>query len=243
MADTALTDADFKPWGAFPEVVEAVRLDMRGAKRVLDVGAGANPFPYATHTVDVVPRKHANIESVCVNFRQDRLPFDDNSFDYVYCRHTIEDLDDATHLLSEISRVGKRGYIETPSPLSELCRGIDGGSPPWRGYWHHRSFVWQEGQDLMLLAKIPRVEFLTFNDELIVQTLRQTPTLSNTYYFWEDRVSFKHAWDDFHMKHETQQPHTPYDQMVIGAAVAGHATSAAAILKMGEILAAHRAPA
>lgn len=241
MSATSLTNEDFKPWAALPETIECVRLRLGDAKRVLDVGAGLNPFPYATHTVDVVPQRHTQFENACSNFREDRLPYEDKFFDFVYCRHTVEDLEDPTHLLREMSRVGRRGYIETPSPMAEVCRGIDGGSPQWRGYWHHHSFVWQEGKDLVLLPKLTRVEFLDLNDKLIVEAIRANKHVANTYFFWDGEITVKYPVDESHVKHMMGEPYLPYDQLVLLAVTNGYAASAKAIEEMSRTLSGERA--
>ena len=48
-----------------------------------------------------------------------RLPFRDKSFDYVICSHILEHVEDPGAFLREMERVGKGGYIETPSEVKE----------------------------------------------------------------------------------------------------------------------------
>lgn len=48
------------------------------------------------------------------------LPFKDKEFDYVICNQVLEHVDDPVAFVSELSRVAKRGYIETPSLLGEF---------------------------------------------------------------------------------------------------------------------------
>ena len=47
------------------------------------------------------------------------LPFKDKIFDYVIASHVLEHTDNPEACLDELSRVSKRGYIETPSLLWE----------------------------------------------------------------------------------------------------------------------------
>jgi SAM-dependent methyltransferase len=96
--------------------------------KVLDIGSGAVPFKFATELVDLyqddnrhrggIPIKRdgrlihvANIEA---------LPFADKSFDFVYCSHVLEHVQNPAKACDEIMRVGHRGYIETPSRLSDF---------------------------------------------------------------------------------------------------------------------------
>jgi ubiquinone/menaquinone biosynthesis C-methylase UbiE len=48
------------------------------------------------------------------------LPYEDKEFDFVYCRHVLEDLIYPFRVIKEMQRVAKAGYIETPSPMAEL---------------------------------------------------------------------------------------------------------------------------
>ena len=93
--------------------------------------------------------------------------------------------------------MAKTGYIEVPSPASEICRGIDAGSPRWRGYHHHRYFVWNHGGVLHFLTKYPVVEYLDFgSDREIVQSMRQHPLLWNAYLPWEGEIKYKYLQHD-----------------------------------------------
>lgn len=130
----------------------------RGSNLVVDVGGrkGHRLFPPTTTSVgwegDVV-----------VDLTRDRLPFDDGEVDFLFCRHTLEDLDNPSHLLREIQRVARAGYIETPSPVVELTRGVDAyGSH--LGYGHHRWICLGEGGSLTVCAKYPLLETLPVPD-------------------------------------------------------------------------------
>ena len=48
------------------------------------------------------------------------LPYKDKSFDFVYCAHVLEHLANPAKALSEIQRVGKSGYIEVPTRMSDI---------------------------------------------------------------------------------------------------------------------------
>jgi SAM-dependent methyltransferase len=95
--------------------------------RVLDVGSGGDPFPYATHLVDLYlePSRHRHSElntagkPFTVADLQD-LPFADGSFDFVYCSHLLEHVDDPIQACRELMRVARRGYIETPTMMKDV---------------------------------------------------------------------------------------------------------------------------
>ena len=47
-------------------------------------------------------------------------PFPDKTFDFVVCSHLLEDVRDPITVCRELCRVGKAGYIETPSRIREI---------------------------------------------------------------------------------------------------------------------------
>ena len=158
---------------------------------MLDVGPGHCPLPWATASVDFVDVPGA-VNQVKCDLTNEPLPFPDKSFDFIYCRHLLEDSWNPFPICAEMSRVGKAGYIETPSPIAELCRGVDGGSPHYCGYHHHRFIVWEHDGKLLFVSKYPVVEYLALEQDRLVSALRQGPRYWNTYYLWEDRIDVQH---------------------------------------------------
>jgi hypothetical protein len=64
-------------------------------KKILDVGPGRfdQMFPLATHTVDyriMEVNQSSNVLRLVHDFDQDKLPFPDKYFDFVYSRHVLE---------------------------------------------------------------------------------------------------------------------------------------------------------
>lgn len=173
--------------------------------RVLEIGPGTRPFPRADVYVDFADVKGVDSDRlVKVDVASEPLPFRDKCFDYVICRHTLEDLYNPFLLCAEMSRVAKAGYIETPSPMAELCRGADGDAPRYRGFHHHRYIVWRSGAELHFVAKYPIIEYMKAKEEKLAEVLKPGPELWNTYYPWCQRVLWKHhqcpADFNFHRK-------------------------------------------
>ncbi len=187
---TGLTASDPHHWGPITQVVDYVASLIPEGARVLEIGPGHAPFRRATHFVDNVPRGDLPI-TMC-DCASEPLPFPDKSFDFIYCRHVLEDMFNPFPLVKEMSRVGKAGYIETPSPIAELCRGVDGGAPYYRGYHHHRFIVWMRDDVLHFVSKYPIVEYFDVPDELLAQRLRSGSDEWNTYGLWRDHIEFKH---------------------------------------------------
>ncbi len=96
--------------------------------RVLEIGCGHNP----TFRSNVITDKYEFDNSQrCGDIRifphqkfiaasGEKLPFDDHAFDYVICNQVLEHAEDPSLFIEEIMRVGRRGYIETPTMLGEL---------------------------------------------------------------------------------------------------------------------------
>ncbi|MDR3666787.1 MAG: glycosyltransferase, partial [Ignavibacteriaceae bacterium] len=96
---------------------------------VLDVGSGHQPNrranvileKYLTETIHRTTQKVIipNDKYIVVADAH-FIPFKDKSFDYVIASHIGEHVDDPIKFCQELQRVSKRGYIETPGPLTEF---------------------------------------------------------------------------------------------------------------------------
>jgi hypothetical protein len=145
-----------------------VKFDIQPGDHVLDIGSGGSAFPYATVLTDrFLEKSPYRFESLVRDHRPflvsdiHALPFRDKGFDFVYCSHVLEVVENPLRACTEIMRVGKRGFIETPTAGkdmlfawarnlqkwhvvaigSTLCffeyteRQLDGvGSPIWRDH-------------------------------------------------------------------------------------------------------------
>lgn len=202
----SLNEKDNHYWKPLPEVLEYVLGLIPDDWSVLEVGPGRTPLKRADHYADFISTWDVPKErlSVC-NFDEAPLPFPDKSFDFIYCRHVLEDMWNPFRLCSEMSRVGKAGYVECPSPLIELTRGVDGTSLPYRGYHHHRFFVWSQDGTLHFVTKYPVVEHMAPLDETKGDKLvKKDGRYWNTYHLWDGELKYRH-WQnavDFWMVHQ-----------------------------------------
>lgn len=107
--------------------ISRLKLNIPTGAKVLDVGSGHNPHPRANVIVDKYTddnyHRAGDIKILkkqeFINADGENLPFKDKEFDYVICNHVLEHVDNPRKFLAELSRVGKQGYIETPSLLGE----------------------------------------------------------------------------------------------------------------------------
>jgi SAM-dependent methyltransferase len=107
------------------------RLRISPTDLVLDVGSGGNPNPRANvlcdkFVVDAAERHGSTlvVDRPFVVGDIQQLPFADNAFDFVICSHVLEHVPDPAAAISELQRVGRRGYIETPSAEWERLVGF-----------------------------------------------------------------------------------------------------------------------
>jgi len=89
--------------------------------RVLDIGSGGEPFPHATILAERFLEPKFRYETLVTDNKPlvladiHRLPFPCKYFDFVYSAHVLQAIQDPIQASLEIMRVGKRGYIETPT--------------------------------------------------------------------------------------------------------------------------------
>jgi SAM-dependent methyltransferase len=106
---------------------EVMEWDIPADAQVLDIGSGGWPFKRATALADkYVGSTTHRVESIVLDKRPfyevdlEKLSFGDKSYDFVFCSHVLEHMDNPGVAMRELMRVGKRGYIEVPTRLSDV---------------------------------------------------------------------------------------------------------------------------
>jgi ubiquinone/menaquinone biosynthesis C-methylase UbiE len=169
---------------------------------VLDIGGWWQPFPRADYVLDAQPFHTRNQgkspftgperftpETWIVSDVNSMLPFKDKEFDFVICSHVLEDIRDPIHLLKEISRVGKAGYVECPSRFYESINGLEGRG--YVGLYHHRWFVELDEGGLVFRHKPHSIH--GSKDLSIPKKFRKRLTEENSYIslFWNESIQGK----------------------------------------------------
>jgi SAM-dependent methyltransferase len=105
---------------------EAIQHVFSSDERVLDVGSGGDPFPFATVLADRhLGRSHHRSEEFQSSGKPvvicdiQALPFADGTFDYVVASHVLEHVSDPIEACRELQRVARAGFIETPTLLKD----------------------------------------------------------------------------------------------------------------------------
>jgi len=178
------------------------RFDLRIGRRdfVLDVGRGDNPHPRANVVVDkfLFDNTHRSHSLRLLKGQNliaadgEKLPFKDRTFDYVICSHVIEHVTEPFKFLKELSRVGKRGYIETPSLIGEYL--IPKKSHRWVTLEVEEKIVLMKKEDIGL---VPSLEFgdlfqkhLAPNSIEFRVLMRTYPDLFTVRYKWAEQIDF-----------------------------------------------------
>lgn len=110
----------------------------KGTDKVLDIGSGSYPFPFATVLADRFMGKTSHRDQ---ELRRDgkplvlsdisALPFRTKCFDFVYCSHLLEHVDDPIAACSELIRVGTCGFIEAPTFTKDMLFAWAEGMHKW----------------------------------------------------------------------------------------------------------------
>ena len=96
-----------------------------GNALVLEVGSGGNPYPRANVLLDAYAETRERHWAPLTADRPtvlgfvEKLPFKDKSFDFVIASHVLEHSAQPEKFLSELQRVARAGYIETPDAFME----------------------------------------------------------------------------------------------------------------------------
>jgi hypothetical protein len=168
-----------KYYTPFSDIVQLLVDRYKHSDNVLEIGPGNVPFPLATISIGFNESVKKFIE---IDIDNSPFPFEENEFDFSYCRHVLEDIQNPEFAIEQIFKCSRQGYIETPSPLIEISRGAE--SPDFCGYIHHRYIVWNDLDTVYFLPKYPIIESARTNPRLI-EIANNYPIYWNNYILWD----------------------------------------------------------
>lgn len=188
---------------------------------VLDMGSGHMPFPHATHLADISFSDHSigrngaaftNVNGLpCWEVSVEKTDFADKQFDFVYCSHVLEHPDDPAAACRELIRIGKRGYIETPTQGKDAFLGSARAS-------NHRWSVQQRGGKLIFSEYEERdLEGFGCNilmDMHVAPKTDREKAFSTLIYLRADQCNVMFAWNEtfeFEVHRSTVQSQCPAD--------------------------------
>jgi SAM-dependent methyltransferase len=168
-------------------------LPIKRSDLVLDVGSGSNPHPAADILLErYLDPKHRYsamvIDRPTVLADACKMPFRDKAFDFVIAFHVLEHVSDPASFLTELQRVGKAGYIETPNAIFERLVPYD----------VHLLEIMNINHRLLINKKISAKPDHFLNElELIRDSAKWNrlfygnPKLFHVRYFWEGEINFE----------------------------------------------------
>jgi SAM-dependent methyltransferase len=167
----------------------------RLASSILDLGCSTNGFPIATHYLDYIDHSalYSGKEFIVHDINlQSRLPFDDKCFDFVYCSHVLEHVDDPQGLLLEMSRIGKAGFVVVPTKLEDNLYSQDAVKCGERYLTDRFGHKWwfDYGRDAILTIS-PRVRVtrqIPQSEREITQLKTFMPNLFELAIYWVDEI-------------------------------------------------------
>ncbi len=185
------------------------KFNIKPTDKVLDIGGSMKQHKliHIDTLVDIIspeesPYKKEKLTAkrfLRLDITKEKLPFKNNSFDFIFCTHTLEDLYNPFLLISEMSRVGKRGYITTPSFGQDIAYShlnlTDWATGARRvpGIAHHKwLFYLKKG----IMQIIPKNYSLLATTEFQVSRWLGEPEFE---YPWQGRIKYREFKDlDFH---------------------------------------------
>lgn len=170
------------------KVADLYRRHLGGAQRLLDIGCGPGIYSIYLQTilgakevfgVDIAETRVAaacqrGVQAVQADMNKDPLPFEDDSFDAIFCGEIIEHLVDPDHLLDEIGRtLSPKGVciLTTPNLAAWVNRVtlLFG----WQPFLTAVSFRHEVGRPRFLSTDEPRLDHLrVFTCKALEQLLR-----------------------------------------------------------------------
>jgi SAM-dependent methyltransferase len=160
-------------------------------ERVLDVGSGDNPHPRADTLVDSYltdehrwgPLREPD-RVLLVDAR--KFPFLDKEFDVVLCAHCLEHCEDPEGVVHEITRVGKRGVLEVPTPYLDI----------WFQPSAQHRWIFANRANTLLYAPSPAFIVPLSTKPITVGLLRHNPFFRTAYLLDEKAFRVRIRWID-----------------------------------------------
>jgi ubiquinone/menaquinone biosynthesis C-methylase UbiE len=179
---------------------------IRNGDRVLDIGSGHIPFPFATDLADIslsdnlvgragIPFQglgHCRVHECDVS----KMPFEDKAFDFIYCSHVLEHVIFPDVACRELMRVAKRGYIECPTRGKDQWFGLsEPSNHRWyveiiEGKLHFTELTKYEkkgmGDTLLRMHVAPESN----RERALAALVYLKASLANTMLYWENEFSY-----------------------------------------------------
>ena len=155
---------------------------------VLDLGCGTDGIKLAKVYADIEDRKDSYPDSRFVQTEACSTPFKDGEFDFIFALHLAEHVLDIKAFCDELTRIGKRGFIEVPTPFFDNFV-VGNSNPPPHG---HVSWVTFDNVNKEIIFK-PRFQIVA-ESAIPADTTFLLPFFRNsmiTEIYWENTIEFR----------------------------------------------------
>lgn len=181
---------------------------IKSGDKVLDIGSGSLPFPLATHLADITlsdnkygragePFKYLEGKPV-FECNVENMPFKDKEFDFIYCSHVLEHVSDPEKACKELMRVGKRGFIETPTRGKDLfLNNTKISNHRWAVECYNDTLIFTEyrPEDIKGLncniLNLMHIAPQTVREKAFSALIYLKADLINTMFYWENEFKYE----------------------------------------------------
>jgi len=176
---------------------------IKGIKKndlVLDVGSGDKPFWRADVIVDKYfeddQQRHSGSvifdnKKIFIKGDVENLPFKNKTFDFVFCSHLLEHVENPGKAIAELVRVARRGYIEVPNAVLELIHPFP--SHLWYCLFLDNTLIFRqkEKRNDFLIKSINLFGKESVNDGLFEYSLNRKINKIFIRIYWKDNLKNK----------------------------------------------------
>ena len=157
--------------------------------KILDIGCGYTANEYATTICDIQDLSHFYKDKNFVKLDGNRLPFEDNHFDFVIASHVLEHVEDYKFFINELERVSSKGYIELPTKLEDNLV-----------FENKKAHIWQmefddDNSKLLISKKLQFIEpILTVS--MLQQFRKNFKSSLILELYWENKIDYNFVQSD-----------------------------------------------
>jgi SAM-dependent methyltransferase len=162
---------------------------------VIDIGSGDKPFWRADVFFDKLSLENyqrATAGKTITNFgifvdgEISKTNFKKKVFDFSYCSHVLEHVEDPESAIREIMRISKKGYIEVPNGLIECAAPFSS----------HLWFVFQNKDMLIFVRKSRQMHKILLENRNYIKTFFKEPFIR---LYWKNTINYQ-IIDDLKIK-------------------------------------------
>lgn len=158
--------------------------------KIVDIGSGDKPFWRADVFVDKLSlgnvQRASNSKTIHdIGFFVDsdaaKMPFRNKEFDFSFCSHLLEHVEDPGAVIKEIARISKSGYVEIPNGIIETIKPFDS----------HLWFVFQDKKKLIFVRKTKKQHEILHANGNKYQSLLNKIEEPFIRLYWKNKIEYE----------------------------------------------------